>query len=106
MTEPDDAQSAPDPVPPVHEAAEVVGSDVASTPAAITAVDVDGVGAVTVGTIAWTVALVLCLVLHTSLADAGRGWWVWVCVCGAVLGVAGLWFVRRRRDAYAAAAAR
>ena len=67
------------------------------------ALDVDGVGAVAAGTVAWLVALLLCLALRGSLAEAGRGWWVWVCVSGAVLGLAGLWFVRRRRDAYAAA---
>jgi hypothetical protein len=69
----------------------------------IAALDVDGVGAVAVGTIAWTLGLVLCLVLRGPLADAGRGWWTWVCLAGAVFGLAGFVFVRRRRDAYAAA---
>jgi hypothetical protein len=69
----------------------------------ISALDVDGVGAVAVGTVLWTVALVLCLVLRGPLTDAGRGWWTWVCLTGALLGAAGYMFVRRRRDAYAAA---
>ena len=69
----------------------------------ISALDVDGVGAVAVGTVIWTIALVLCLVLRGPLTDAGRGWWTWVCLTGALLGVAGYVFVRRRRDAYAAA---
>ena len=66
--------------------------------------DVDGVGAVAVGTVLWTIALVACLVFRTQLAAAGNGWWTWVCVAGALLGLAGLVFVRRRRDAYRRAA--
>lgn len=65
-------------------------------------VDVDGVGAVLYGTIAWAVALVACLLLRDRLAADGRAWWTWVCVAGTLLGLLGLWFVRRRRDAYAA----
>lgn len=86
-----------DPVPPAGEAAPVAGPD-------LRPVDVDGVGAVLYGTVAWTVALVACLLLRDRLAADGRTWWAWVCVAGALLGLAGLWFVRRRRDAYAAPA--
>jgi hypothetical protein len=68
---------------------------------AVATLDVDGVGAVAVGTILWTVALVLCLVLRGPLTDAGRGWWTWVCLTGTLLGAAGYIFVRRRRAAYA-----
>lgn len=71
----------------------------------VASLDVDGVGAVAVGTVAWTVGLVLCLVLRGPLADSGNSWWTWVCLTGALLGVAGLWYVRRRRDAYRRAAA-
>lgn len=94
--------SEPDPDAQASEQSPARG-EVRPEPDALRPLDVDGVGAVAFGTLAWTVALVLCLVLRTPLADAGRGWWLWVCVAGAVLGVAGLWFVRRRRDAYAAA---
>lgn len=65
-------------------------------------VDVDGVGAVLYGTVAWTVALVVCLLLRDRLAADGHTWWTWVCLAGALLGLLGLWFVRRRRDAYSA----
>ncbi len=65
-------------------------------------VDVDGVGAVLYGTVAWAVALVACLLLRDRLAAEGLAWWTWVCVAGTLLGLLGLWFVRRRRDAYAA----
>lgn len=65
--------------------------------------DVDGVAAVAIGTLAWAVALAACLVLRGPLEDAGRGWWIWVCVSGVALGLPGLWYVRRRREAYRAA---
>ena len=67
--------------------------------------DVDGVGAVGVGTALWTIGVVLCMVFRTQLDEAGNGWWLWVCVSGALLGLPGLWYVRRRRDAYRRAAA-
>jgi len=67
--------------------------------------DVDGVGAVAVGTVLWTIGAVLCLVFRAQLDEAGNGWWLWVCVSGALLGLPGLWYVRRRRDAYRRAAA-
>ena len=57
------------------------------------------------GTIAWGVALVACLVLRDQLADTGRTWWLWVCVAGIVLGLAGVVFVRRRAAVYRAHAA-
>lgn len=66
----------------------------------IAPLDVDGVGAITYGTVAWAVAVVLCLVFRTQLSDAGRGWWLWVCVTGVVLGLAGMVFVRRRAAVY------
>ncbi len=71
----------------------------------VAVLDVDGVGAIAAGTIAWTVALVLTLVFRGPLTDAGNGWWTWVCLAGALLGALGLWYVRRRRDAYRRAAA-
>jgi hypothetical protein len=72
---------------------------------ATTAVDVDGVAAVGIGTVVWGVLLLACLVLREPLAEAGRGWWWGVCLAGFLLGIPGLWFVRRRRDAYRRAAA-
>jgi MYXO-CTERM domain-containing protein len=68
--------------------------------------DVDGVAAVAVGTVLWAVALVACLIFRVPLSEAGNAWWTWVCAAGALLGLAGLWFVRRRRDAYRRAASR
>jgi hypothetical protein len=67
----------------------------------VTALDVDGVRAVGVGTILWTIAFLVCLLLREQLAAAGSSWWTWVCLTGALLGLPGLWYVRRRARAYA-----
>ena len=61
-------------------------------------VDVDGVRAVGLGTVVWSVLLVACLLLRDQLASQGRGWWTGVCLAGALLGAVGYVFVRRRRD--------
>ena len=97
----DDLTSSDDaPVTPAGATPPVV----ASTAADLQPVDVDGVGAVLYGSIAWAVALVVSLLLRDRLAADGTACWTWVCLAGALLGLAGLWFVRRRRDAYAAKA--
>lgn len=79
-------------------------SPTATGSAALRPVDVDGVGAVLYGTIAWAIALVACLLLRDRLTADGNAWWTWVCVAGVLLGLPGLWFVRRRRDSSAARA--
>jgi type VI protein secretion system component VasK len=61
--------------------------------------DVDGVLAVSIGTIAWAVAFLVLLPFRDQLAEEGREWWLWTCLVGAVLGLAGLWYCVRRRNA-------
>ena len=60
-------------------------------------------------TAGWAVALVVVLIVRSSL-PAGERWWVWTCVTGLVLGFFGLWYVshlqRRRAEAAAQRAAR
>ena len=77
----------------------------AAVDVAVAPLDVDGVGAILVGTIAWTVGLVICLLLRDRLTADGHAWWTWVCLAAALMGLPGLWFVRRRRAVYAAAKA-
>jgi hypothetical protein len=76
----------------------------ATGPAALKPLDVDGIGAILYGTIAWALAWVLCLLLWDRLAADGRSWWAWACLVGALLGLAGLVFARRRAAVYRAAA--
>jgi hypothetical protein len=64
--------------------------------------DVDGVGAVTAGTVLWAVAFVVLLLVGLRFGDA-NGWWLWVCITGAALGLPGMVYTRRRRAAYRAA---
>jgi hypothetical protein len=55
-------------------------------------------------TAGWAVALVVVLIVRSSL-PADERWWVWTCVTGLVLGFFGLWYVphlQRRRDETAA----
>ena len=60
----------------------------------------DAVLPVTVGTVAWAVALLVATLMRDRLRADGDGWWVWVCVTGLVLGLLGSVWVRRRRSAY------
>ncbi|MFN8126527.1 MAG: DUF2530 domain-containing protein [Candidatus Nanopelagicales bacterium] len=62
--------------------------------------DADGVGAVAAGTVLWTVAFVVLLLMRDRLAQDGAEWWVWVAATGALLGLPGLWYTTRRRAAY------
>ncbi len=53
--------------------------------------------AVAVGTGAWVVALIVLLLLHSTLEAHHATWWYGVCVAGIGLGLAGTAFVARRR---------
>jgi hypothetical protein len=66
--------------------------------------DVDGVLAAAVGTLAWTVALLVLALRRDELVATGRTWWLWTCLAGVGLGLLGLSYCTHRRDALRSAA--
>jgi hypothetical protein len=62
--------------------------------------ETDDVRIVAGGTAAWALAAVVLVIAR--LAGAGvHDWWIAMCVAGAVLGLAGVRYCQRRRDAIA-----
>ncbi|GGF41945.1 hypothetical protein GCM10011519_14730 [Marmoricola endophyticus] len=59
--------------------------------------DVDGVRTVAVGTALWALGFVLLLPFYGRLKEDGHTWWLWTCVAGFGLGLAGVDYCRRRR---------
>jgi hypothetical protein len=62
--------------------------------------ETDDVTIVAGGTAAWAVALVGLLVARVAGADV-HGWWIAMCAAGALLGLLGVRYCQRRRDAIA-----
>jgi hypothetical protein len=52
---------------------------------------------------AWAVALIVLLIVHSSL-PAGSRWWIWTCATGTGMGLFGLWYVPRLKRSRARAA--
>jgi len=63
---------------------------------ALEPLEINGITAVTVGTIIWTVATVIMILMRDQLAASGRGNWIWICACGVLLGLIGIRYTRRR----------
>jgi hypothetical protein len=58
---------------------------------------------VAVGTGLWAVAFCVLVVFRDQLADEGLGWFLWTCLAGLGMGLLGLEYTRKRRDAIARA---
>jgi hypothetical protein len=60
--------------------------------------ETDDVKIIAGGTAAWGAALVVLLVLRLAGRDI-HTWWITMCVCGLLLGLVGVRYCQRRRDA-------
>lgn len=72
-------------------------------PPAVRPLDVDGVRTVAIGTVLWAIAFVVLVLFRDDLDAEGLGWWIWTCLAGVGLGLLGLEYARKRRDAIARA---
>ncbi len=63
--------------------------------------DVDGVRTMTFGTIAWGIVALALVPFWGNLQDQGRTWWLWTAIAGLGLGLMGIEYCKRRRDALA-----
>lgn len=61
--------------------------------------DVDGVRTMTFGTIAWAIVAIALLPFWGNLQDQDRTWWLWTAIAGLGLGLMGIEYCKRRRDA-------
>lgn len=58
--------------------------------APVRALDPDGVGIITLGTISFGIASLVCWLNLAALNAIGQGWWLGVCLVGLALGLLGL----------------
>lgn len=64
--------------------------------------DVDGVRTVMVGSAIWLLTFIGLLPFYGRLQESGHTWWLWTCLAGLALGLFGLEYTKRRRNARAA----
>jgi len=62
----------------------------------LTPLEVDGVTAVTVGTVIWSAGTLVMVLMREHLEDSGRGNWVAIGVAGIILGLLGMRYTKRR----------
>lgn len=69
--------------------------------APVAPLDVSGVRTMVVGTVLWTIVAGALAFVLPELREDGRAWWFWTALAGAVLGVLGTIYCRRRVTALA-----
>lgn len=62
----------------------------------LTPLEVNGITAVTLGTIIWSVATLIMVLMRDQLEAAGRGNWIAIGVAGIFLGLLGMRYTKRR----------
>jgi hypothetical protein len=58
--------------------------------------EVNGIKAVTIGTVIWSVATLIMVFMRDQLEAAGRGNWIAIGVAGIILGLLGMRYTKRR----------
>ena len=58
--------------------------------------EVNGITAVTVGTLTWTITLIVLLFSRSWLTETERTHWIWISVSGIILGLLGYRYSTRR----------
>jgi hypothetical protein len=58
--------------------------------------EVNGITAVTVGTVIWSIATLIMVLMRNQLEAAGRDNWIAIGVAGIVLGLLGMRYTKRR----------
>ncbi len=58
--------------------------------------EVNGITAVTLGTVVWSVATLIMVLMREQLEDAGRGNWIAIGITGITLGLLGMRYTKRR----------
>ena len=74
--------------------------------APVRALDPDGAGILTIGTVGFGIASIACWLNRNTLNALGQGWWLGVCLVGVAIGLVGMtiaWTKHRRRKARLAA---
>jgi hypothetical protein len=59
-------------------------------------IQITGIAAVQLGTLAWTIILIVLLISRSWLAETERTHWIWIAVSGIILGLLGYRYSTRR----------
>jgi len=66
------------------------------------AMETNAIAAVSIGTGLWFIALVCLFLARDWVEKTNRGDWLWICAAGALLGIFGQFYTRRRAKRVAA----